>query len=166
MPLNNYQLIEASVYNTLATRFCNEKICGVGLGTAGQLADGITESHKVYNWSCNQNSLQRKAKQNVDEELAKHIRNELDLDFLGNAYPNPAKKHCQIPYKVLNSNHSKIVIYDMLKGMNIQTHDLSVEQSLSGSIKIDLEQLVNGIYLYSLVIEGKIVNSKKLLIIK
>jgi hypothetical protein len=78
---------------------------------------------------------------------------------LGDAQPNPNNGSTQIPYfipdKIIDA---QIIFIDML-GKEIQKKSL---QSGYGLLNIDTQNLPTGVYTYSLVVDDKVIDSKKM----
>lgn len=84
----------------------------------------------------------------------------LDGATLGEPQPNPNNGSTQIPYYLpSNISGAKVIFTDMLgKVMNER-----VLQSGYGLLNIDTQDLPAGIYSYSLVVDGKIIDNKKMI---
>lgn len=79
------------------------------------------------------------------------------------AYPNPASQYTRIDYDLSTSaRESSIKFYNIL-GSEIRKIDL---QGRQGSVSIDLDNMSEGMYLYSLVVNGKTVSTKKFIVKK
>ena len=79
---------------------------------------------------------------------------------VSNAYPNPAKDYFFIDYEFENAQSAQIQILNVL-GSNMITQSLS---NISGKAKIDISKLENGIYFYNVIVDGRKVASKKLIV--
>ena len=80
--------------------------------------------------------------------------------ILGNAQPNPNNGGTQISYFLPNDiSDGKIVFFDIL-GKVIKE---IIIQSGYGLLNIDMQDLPNGIYNYSLIVNGNIIDSKKII---
>jgi trimeric autotransporter adhesin len=83
-----------------------------------------------------------------------------DAATLGDAQPNPNDGNTQIPYYVPeNINDAKIIFTDLL-GKVMQEKPLQVGY---GVLDIDTHDLPAGIYSYSIVIDGKVLDNKKMI---
>ncbi|MFZ4591795.1 MAG: YCF48-related protein [Ignavibacteria bacterium] len=80
-------------------------------------------------------------------------------------YPNPFNAISKIKYKISKSSNVKIEVMNIL-GRNIQT--LVNKKQSPGIYEINFsgENLGSGIYFYSLNIDGKVVDTKKLVLLK
>jgi len=88
--------------------------------------------------------------------------NEINNNYLfSNVYPNPANNFATFNYSyAANVNNAKIVVADLL-GKVILSIPLSNKE---GKTTIDTKNITNGIYVYSLQLNGRNVNTKKLII--
>jgi hypothetical protein len=79
-----------------------------------------------------------------------------------NAYPNPAGDQTFFSFNLPTTavNNSEIVLRDMLG--NLVSYLRIIEKN--GTIKLPTDKLNNGVYFYSLVIDEKVVLTKKLII--
>jgi len=90
-------------------------------------------------------------------------QNELDNIVFSNAYPNPATSYFSLKVSVpANSQKSIIVIKDMLGSI---AKEIKLEND-DNVVKINIGDLADGIYFYSLVIDDKIYKTKKLIVNK
>jgi hypothetical protein len=93
--------------------------------------------------------------------------NHADALKLTNAYveqiiPNPASNSTTIYYNSLpNGSDARLVVYDM-NGKRIKQMQLS--KGGSGSIKVDISSLSAGTYTYALLIDGKLMDSKPVVV--
>ena len=88
--------------------------------------------------------------------------NEINNNYLfSNVYPNPASNFATFNYSFsANMNHANIVVADLL-GKEILSIPLSNNE---GKATINTKNIANGIYIYSLQLNGRNVNTKKLII--
>jgi hypothetical protein len=83
-----------------------------------------------------------------------------DAATLGNAQPNPNNGSTQISYYVPeNTSEAKIIFTDML-GKVMEEKPL---QPGYGLLNIDTQSLPNGTYSYSMVIDGRVIDSKQMI---
>lgn len=75
-------------------------------------------------------------------------------------YPNPASTYLFIEYDVIYVKEAKIEIYNSI-GAVIYNQKLENKQD---NIKISVSDFKNGLYFCSLQIDGKLINTKKILI--
>ena len=76
-----------------------------------------------------------------------------------NAYPNPATSIVNIDY-ALNSGNAQIVFYNIL-GVTVYEQPLGNQ---IGTAKINVSDFASGIYFYTIKVNGKAVETKKLII--
>ena len=82
---------------------------------------------------------------------------------VGNAYPNPATDEATIDYSLVAfDGTAQVVVHNLLGNRVLQTN---LEAS-KGSLKLPTDRLDNGLYFYSLYLNGEGVVTKKLVIRK
>jgi Secretion system C-terminal sorting domain len=109
-----------------------------------------------------------KIAENNSVEASKHEANEKGDKLFANdrvvvsvAYPNPANESTSIDYHFLNQNaEAKVSLYSILAS---QVAEYQLDKS-DKKLVIPTESLASGVYYYQLVIDGKMVNSKKIII--
>jgi len=79
---------------------------------------------------------------------------------LGNAYPNPATSSFSIDYSVNLNSSARLVVRNLI-GIKVREEVLS---GTDGKAKFDVSDLPEGIYLYSVEIDGKNISAKKMLV--
>lgn len=111
----------------------------------------------------------RSATQVMNPVAAKSMMDESTEDVLfsnavihvSNIYPNPANAAANIEYDIKDSNaKAELTFYDML-ARKVSTYELN---SLDRKLRVDTRNWESGIYLYQLIIDGKKVATKKLLV--
>lgn len=86
-----------------------------------------------------------------------------DRIFVSHLYPNPAVDFAQVDYQFSGNNQEvKIAIYNVL-GLVVKEVELDREDR---SVKISLRELNSGLYMYQLLLDGKPVATKKLMVRK
>ena len=80
--------------------------------------------------------------------------------MLSNAYPNPANGNATCSYSLHSGSQGTILIRNIL-GESVQTHLLSAS---SGKVTINSMNLSDGIYFCSLLVDGKICQTQKLMV--
>lgn len=75
-------------------------------------------------------------------------------------YPYPANENLTFQYQLFQNIEVRIVLYDIL-GNEVASYPLSAENN---RLTIPTSELKTGMYLYSLVLNGKNVATKKLLV--
>jgi len=78
--------------------------------------------------------------------------------------PNPSKNRTSISYYIPNNFHTASVEFFDISGRQLEQH--SITQAGKGSIEARLEEYEPGTMLYVLVIDGQIIDSKKLIHLK
>ncbi len=77
--------------------------------------------------------------------------------------PNPLTNETTIKYNIVNmGKDASIVIYDR-NGRGVEKHAV---QPGEGSVNISSSSLSSGVYMYSLIVDGEVVDTKKMLITK
>lgn len=78
-----------------------------------------------------------------------------------NAFPNPANDYAEIDYQFVgHTGSAKISLYNVL-GANVAEYELD---KYDRSLRIQTREMPNGVYFYQLLLDGKKVATKKLLI--
>jgi hypothetical protein len=86
-----------------------------------------------------------------------------DRIVVSHHYPNPAADFALIDYQFSGNNQEvKILIYNVL-GLVVKEIDLD---KVERSVKISLRDLNSGLYMYQLLVDGKPVATKKLMVRK
>ncbi len=80
---------------------------------------------------------------------------------ISNIYPNPANDFANLDYKIVGNFNSANVSFFNLLGIQIAGFEL---QKNSDKLKIATTNWESGIYMYQLVIDGKKIATKKLLV--
>ncbi|WP_448529088.1 T9SS type A sorting domain-containing protein [Raineya sp.] len=75
-------------------------------------------------------------------------------------YPYPANENVTFQYQLFQNIEARVVLYDVL-GNEVASYRLSAENN---RLTISTSELKTGMYLYSLVLDGKNVATKKLLV--
>lgn len=105
----------------------------------------------------------------INPVAAKSVMDETTEDALfsdasihvSNIYPNPANAFVNLSYEIRKSNTAaEITFYDML-ARKVSTYELN---SFDRKLRVDTRDWDSGIYLYQLIIDGKKVATKKLLV--
>jgi len=94
------------------------------------------------------------------------ITNEIPYDYkLCQNYPNPFNPSTNIKYQISKSGHVKLVVYDM---QGKQLAELVNQKQIAGTYETDWDATgySTGVYFYSLIIDGKIIDTKKMILIK
>ncbi|MBO7459588.1 MAG: T9SS type A sorting domain-containing protein [Bacteroidales bacterium] len=79
-----------------------------------------------------------------------------------NAYPMPAIDVVNFDYNFASSENAEVAIYNMM-GQEVLRNSIS---SMSGKLSINVSDLSDGVYFYSLIVNGVVEKSNKLIIRK
>lgn len=86
-------------------------------------------------------------------------------EVLGQSYPNPARTHATIAYELpARTREAALVIRDIATGAVRQRQPLPAD-SVHGQVTVELEALSQGVYIYSLEVDGKRLATKKMVVI-
>ena len=86
-----------------------------------------------------------------------------DRIFVSHLYPNPAADYAMVDYQFSGNNQEvKIANYNVL-GLVVKEVDLDRDDR---TVKIYLRELNSGLYMYQLLVDGKPVATKKLMVRK
>jgi hypothetical protein len=80
--------------------------------------------------------------------------------MISNAFPNPANTTASFNYAIPSGSQGKIIIRNLI-GSTVQTEQVP---SFAGKMTINTSSLSDGIYFYSLMLDGKISQTKKLVV--
>jgi tetratricopeptide (TPR) repeat protein len=100
-----------------------------------------------------------------EETNTENIEN--DLDNLGKLFqnqPNPFSGKTTIQYKLLKAGHIKIKVFSQ-SGSIVKSLEFEKDAGIH-SVELNLQDLSNGIYFYSLEINGVGVDTKKMVLVK
>ena len=76
--------------------------------------------------------------------------------------PNPASDYTLIEYTLPESSIEAYITFADLSGRQVGQYP--VEHSGEGTLQLELSQLAAGTYIYSLSVDGKVVDSKKMVV--
>lgn len=103
----------------------------------------------------NGNGLGKSSANNIDVEL-----NNADIIVLNQNTPNPFAEQTFITYNIpQNISAAQILFYD-INGRNIKTVDIT--RKGPGQLNVYANDLTNGVYSYTLIADGKIIDTKKM----
>ncbi|NOX47911.1 MAG: T9SS type A sorting domain-containing protein [Chlorobi bacterium] len=88
------------------------------------------------------------------------IEENLNGVFLSNAYPNPASTVVSLDYDLKDENGAKLVIYNLLGSV---VRDVQINDAI-GKLKVNVSDLDDGIYFYSLLVKNETVKTQKLVV--
>ena len=80
-------------------------------------------------------------------------------------YPNPFNPKTNIKYQILKSSDVKLTVFD-INGK--QVVNLVNQKQVAGTYEVDLSGggYASGVYIYSLFVDGVIIDTKKMILIK
>ena len=81
-------------------------------------------------------------------------------EVFSNAYPVPASDVVNFDYNFASSENAEVAIYNMM-GQEVLRNSIS---GMSGKLSINVSDLTDGVYFYSLIVNGKTEKSSKLII--
>lgn len=109
------------------------------------------------------NAVEHSFKFHVQGEFPSGIMYQRPDLKVSNAYPNPIVNTATIDYSLGSAHHSARIIILNILGNQVLEHELPATES---SIKIPTDQLTNGVYFYTLQLDGKNVATKKMVVRK
>ena len=87
-------------------------------------------------------------------------QNDLNSIYLSNAYPNPASTVVSLDYDLNDVNDAKLVIYNLLGSV---VKDVQITDAM-GKLKVNITDLDDGIYFYSLLVKNETLKTQKLVV--
>lgn len=124
------------------------------------LLDAQSEKIKELESRLDKLSTNSMARSSVNTSIIEDIRTN---SFLYQNMPNPFKERTEIKYYLPdNTKEASICLFDM-QGQMLETYPVDQRQS---SIIIEGSKLQAGMYLYSLIAEGQIVDTKRMILTK
>ena len=159
--LSNVHLIATGGTHTVVSKKCSMELCGSGDNTSGQL--GIGNMNGIYRgFSCLGTNPSNPPIRRGNPNL---YRTPTSTSYLLSPMPNPASSFTNIFYKIPLNKQSKLIVYDLVKENLMQEYMLDNFQQEAHQL-INTSNLINGVYMVSLEIEGIIVATQKLIILK
>ncbi len=83
--------------------------------------------------------------------------------ILSQNIPNPFTGKTMIQYYVPASSASSQIKITTQNGVELKTFDITIGQ---GSVEIDATQIASGNYLYSLIVDGQLIDTKQFILVK
>ena len=114
-------------------------------------------------------SQQLTAAQEIEEEKINQINvaleNSIDSDapFIAQNIPNPTASEATIKYFVPEHATNASIRFFSLGGQIMK--DVSITQYGKGEVKVDVNKMVTGNYMYALIVDGELIDTKKMAII-
>jgi len=120
---------------------------------------------------CGNNNMMKSNNQNNNEQDIAEILNTINVKLsngdaivLEQNVPNPFNENTSIKYYIPeNINYAQIIFTDM-QGRIIKTVD--IKQTGHGQLKVYVANLSQGIYQYSILVDGKVIDTKKMVVEK
>ena len=97
-----------------------------------------------------------------EEERVFLLENKTKEKFAYKLYPNPTANNATLEYSLNANEIGKLELYN-IAGSKVASCDLAQDKT---QLQFTTEQLQAGIYLYRIIINNKIVETQKLVIIK
>lgn len=108
----------------------------------------------------NQNDPSDSASASITYDVLSNGVNEVERGFLSPASPNPAVSFASINYNLPTLGNGHVYMYNVL-GVMVKDYVLTNKQSM---LVMNTEELNPGIYTYTLVNDGRIVSSNRLIV--
>lgn len=97
--------------------------------------------------------------------ISSNIKNSEQSYTLKQNYPNPFNPSTTIRYNIQNSNYTEIKIYD-IRGKEVNILKNKKEYPGSYEVEFNGSGLPSGVYFYSLFLDGNLVDTKKMILIR
>jgi hypothetical protein len=115
----------------------------------------LTALENAVNACCNNSSARKSNVAMQDVELS-----DKDVIVLNQNVPNPFAEQTVISYNIpQNTGFAQLLFYDM-NGRQIKTVDITTKGK--GQVNVYANDLTNGMYSYTLIVDGKIIDTKKM----
>ena len=88
------------------------------------------------------------------------VEDNSSVETFSNAYPVPANDFVNFDYNFSNSTNACVAIYNMM-GQEVMRNEIS---GMSGKLSLNVSDLADGVYFYSLIVNGKTEKSNKLIV--
>jgi len=100
--------------------------------------------------------------EHLEERLANSNTSEINQSgFLRQNTPNPARNQTEVNYQLPENGQEAVLIVRDLMGKVMYNQDIP---NKTGTVSIDLTQFPSGSYIYTLVVDGEITASKRLMV--
>ncbi|KPH14747.1 tail fiber domain-containing protein [Chryseobacterium sp. ERMR1:04] len=122
------------------------------------LVKGMQEQQKmIENLQQQINDLQKKLESKLTNNQSIGLVSSMEQNV-----PNPFSRETEIKYNIVGQFRSAtIIIYD-LSGKQIKA--VPIKQSGASSVMITSDQLLAGLYMYSILVDGKLIDSKRMVV--
>jgi len=122
--------------------------------------NGVAGSSTITYTFFDQNNPTDQASASITFDVLTAGVNEVSKGSLSTAIPNPANSFANINYSVPALKNGKLVVYNML-GTVVKEYRLTNTQA---TVLLSTSELSSGVYVYSLINDGKSVSTKKLVV--
>jgi hypothetical protein len=122
----------------------------------------IAQLDSVINSCCNSSTAQNNSNQNSTNKIPTYeinIGND-DLPMLAQNIPNPYGNTTNIQFNIPKNSTSAQIVFFNEQGMILNSVEINTKGR--GQLNVNAEMLENGLYFYSLIIDGKKVDTKKM----
>jgi len=94
------------------------------------------------------------------------LSNAIDIEqpFISQNLPNPSSGHTNIKYYIPETSKTAIIKFYSLSGQIMK--EVNIDVLGQGEVSLDVEKMVNGNYMYALVVDGQLVETKTMAIVK
>jgi hypothetical protein len=121
-----------------------------------------TGSYQVRLTLYNVNAVSDSASVLINYTVTTGIEENANLNYkLGNATPNPASENMTVDYTFVSE--PKTATIELYNVVGLKVSELKIEGT-EGKAKMNVSNLSNGVYFYSLVVDGNKVSTKKVVI--
>ncbi len=129
------------------------------------LVEAIKEQNaKIESLEADVKKLKKGNKNNARSDSEKAEPEPTSTAFLYQNTPNPFTVETQIKYFLPNSvSQAAIYIYD-LNGKQLKS--LTIENKGESSVTLKAQELHSGLYIYALVADGRVIDTKKMIIVE
>lgn len=122
--------------------------------------NGVAGASTITYTFFDQNNPSDQASASITFDVLTAGINEVSRGTLSTANPNPANSFANISYSVPVLKNGKLVVHNML-GTVVKEYRLTNAQA---SVLLSTSELSSGVYVYSLINDGKSVSTKKLVV--
>ncbi len=112
---------------------------------------------EMSNWMVqneDQNRIEINLKNNQDEQVAYIMQN----------IPNPTHSKTNIKYFIPDNVEEALVRFYNINGSILK--EVILTKSGAGVIELNLEEMISGNYMYSMIVDGQLIDTKKMVIVK
>jgi len=132
------------------------------------LIEAIKEQQQQINMCCGSTLMMQESSSSNLKQTNGKINNSKSVNQLGILFqnnPNPSNAGTTIDYEILNSVSSAGIYIYNLQGTQIKSYRNLVAKG-KGSLTISPNELIAGVYYYTLIIDGSEVDTKKMILIQ